>query len=82
MKTNEMRKGQEIKLRNGWIAEIADNMRGNIRIAKVYGTYTEMGSIYSHDIVAYLGEDNEWKTDIEYTPGQLKCKEMNEAMGF
>jgi len=73
MKTNELKKGIQIKLRNGWNAEIKDNMRGDIRMALVFGTYTETGSVYSHDIMTAL-TDNGW-VDIEHTPAQLKLKE-------
>lgn len=31
-----------------------DNMRGNIRMVEVYGFETEIGSVYAHDIVAYM----------------------------
>lgn len=54
MNTNELKKGDLIRLRNGWIAEIADNKKGNIRMAKVYGHYTETGSVYAHDIEVKL----------------------------
>ena len=54
MKTNELKKGGKVRLRNGWDAEILDNKKGNIRLAKVFGHYTEIGSIYAHDILYYL----------------------------
>jgi hypothetical protein len=50
MKTNDLKKGAYVRLRNGWYAQIADNKRGNIRMATVYGLYTETGSVYAHDI--------------------------------
>jgi len=76
-KTNDLKKGTRIKLRNGWEADLVDNRKGNIRDAKVYGTFTEIGSIYSHDMVKYKDGD-EWKA-IEHTKSQLNCKKMNEA---
>ncbi len=81
MKTNELKKGTRIKLRNGWEAELADNKRGNTRLATVYGYYTEMGSVYSHDIVGYKVGD-EWKHDIELTKSQEKVMKLNQSMGF
>ncbi len=78
-KTNDLKKGARVKLANGWEADLYDNKKGNIRNAKVYGTYTEIGSIYSHDIVAYA-VGHEWKTDIEYTKSQLQCKAMNDQL--
>ena len=50
MLANDMKKGQTGTQVNGWKFEIMDNMRGNIRLAKVYGFETEIGSIYVHDI--------------------------------
>ena len=80
-KTNDIKKGTRLKLRNGWEADMYDNVKGNIRMAKVYGIYTEIGSVYSHDIVAYKDENGEWQ-DVEHTQAQHKCKKMNDAMGF
>lgn len=81
MKTNELKKGTRIKLANGWEADIMDNMKGNTRLARVFGFADECGSVYAHDIVAYK-LDNVWHTDIEYTPSQLKCKAMANKLGF
>lgn len=51
--TNKLKKGTRIVLRNGWEAVLEDNKRGSIRMATVEGFYTEMGSIYAHDIAGY-----------------------------
>lgn len=72
MKTNELRKGDMVRLRNGWTAEIADNRKGNIRMATVFGAFTEMGSIYAHDIVQYITADR--RVMIEHTPAQKKLR--------
>jgi len=95
VKTNELKKGTWVLLANGWHGELWDNARGNTRIVNVYGDFTEAGSVYSHDIVAYSkvvvpfhnGElhpeilsSHLWITDIEYTPSQIKCREMANAM--
>lgn len=82
MKTNELKKGVRVQLRNGWYATIADNMKGNTRLATVEGIFTETGSVYSHDIVrAQLAPDKftvgEW-VDVEHTPAQLKLREQVE----
>jgi len=82
MRTNELKKGARVMLANGWEADIMDNMKGNTRMAKVYGYECEIGSVYSHDIVAYKGADGAWRNDIEYTPAQLQCKETVKAFGF
>jgi hypothetical protein len=80
MKTNDLKKGARIKLRNGWEADLWDNCKGNTRVANVFGDFTEAGSVYSHDIIAYKDADGNWKRDIEYTPSQMQCKKMNDEM--
>ena len=82
MKTNDIKKGTRIKLRNGWEAIMEDNRKGNTRMAKVFGMFTEIGSVYSHDIVAVQREDGSWNYEIEYTKSQKECKAMAGAFGF
>ena len=74
IKTNEIRKGARIKLRNGWEADMADNAKGTIRTAKVYGHVTEIGSVYAHDIMSVKVGDT-WQP-IEHTPAQVKLRRM------
>ncbi len=71
MKTNELKKGQRVLLRNGWYATIEDNKKGNIRMATVEGFYTEMGSVYSHDIEYYVSENGDLRPVI-HTDAQIK----------
>ena len=73
MKTNEIKKGMTVKLRNGWSAVITDNLKGNIRSALVSGIFTEHGSVYAHDIVACDPGDGYWQ-DIEYTAQQRQLR--------
>ena len=47
---NDIKKGDIGYLKNGWKFEMVDNKKGNIRMAKVHGYETEIGSIYTHDI--------------------------------
>ena len=86
MKTNALKKGDRVQLRNGWFATIADNLKGNTRMATVEGICTETGSVYSHDIVRYyppydhLTEGDEVPSIIiQHTPAQLACKARDEA---
>ncbi len=97
MKTNDIKKGMVVKLKNGWFGIMADNMRGNTRMVDVDGTYREIGSVYSHDIVKAwktnieLGSNimdaivsqyaNNWEW-IEYTDNQNRLKKQVKAMGF
>ena len=40
-----------------------DNKKGNIRLAKVYGIYTEIGSIYATDIDFIIRNEQDIKVD-------------------
>ncbi len=73
IRTNEIKKGDRILQSNGWFGTMYDNKNGNIRMAEVEGLYTEIGSIYAHDIVA-AQKDEVWR-HIEYTDKQNKLRE-------
>lgn len=79
MLTNTLRKGDRVQLRNGWFGTIADNARGNIRMATVEGIYTETGSVYSHDIIRACPKGAAWE-DVQHTPAQLKLRETVEGI--
>lgn len=86
MKTAEMwdakaKKGVRVMLRNGWEADTIGSCRGTTALCRVYGFETECGSVYCHDIVAYKDANGNWQRDVEYTPAQMKCKQMVDAMG-
>ncbi len=78
IKTNEIKKGDRILLANGWFGTMYDNKNGNIRMAEVEGLYTEIGSVYAHDIVA-AQKDEVWQ-HIEYTDKQDKARELNKGL--
>lgn len=77
MKTNDIKKGIRFQLRNGWYATMMDNLKGNTRMARVEGYETEIGSVYSHDIM--LAEtapgSKDWEI-VEHTPAQIKLREQ------
>jgi len=77
MKTNDLKKGDRVQLRNGWFGTVADNARGNIRMVDVEGIYREIGSVYSHDIFRAQYE-GVWQ-EVEHTPAQLKLCETVKA---
>jgi len=90
--TNELKKFDKIRLRNGWDATIEDNLKGNTRLCTVYGFCTEMGSVYSHDIM-YLWKGGNALTmevaeatcsleEMVHTQAQLRLKQRCAAMGF
>lgn len=70
MLQNDMKKGQMGVLKNGWKFRIEDNKKGNVRMATVYGMFTEMGSIYTRDIDTV--EVNGIMESLEQTSAQKK----------
>jgi hypothetical protein len=60
---NDIKKGDVGYQKNGWKFEMMDNKKGNIRLAKVYGIYTEIGSIYATDIDFIIRNDQDIKVD-------------------
>ena len=81
MLTNDLKKGARVKLRNGWMATVMDNGRGNTRVCEVEGHYTEMGSVYAHDIVICYPPIGA-AVIVEHTEKQLKLREQVSAFGF
>ena len=75
MKTNDLKKGMRVLLRNGWYATIMDNKRGNSRLAEVEGIVTEIGSVYAHDIVKVRKDEGIWE-NVEHTEKQLGVRRM------
>lgn len=71
IRSNDLKKGDLVALRSGWKARIEDNKKGNIRLATVYGYTTEMGSVYSHDIMHRQNPDGSVEF-IEMTKEQQK----------
>lgn len=82
MKTNDLKKGVRIQLANGWQGTIMDNKKGDIRLAEIEGDYTEIGSVYSHDIAA-AHVNGEW-VPIEHTAKQelLRARVSNHSFFF
>lgn len=74
VKTNDLKKGTRIQLRSGWYATLEDNRKGNTRMATVEGIFTEMGSVYAHDIVS-AEVDGKW-LPVQMTEAQIKRYRM------
>ncbi|NBP02943.1 MAG: hypothetical protein EBU90_23090 [Proteobacteria bacterium] len=79
MKTADIKKGMRIQLRNGWFGTMMDNKKTTSRFAEVEGIYTEMGSVYSFDIVRAQTPDGVWHA-VSYTEKEMKVYEMNQAI--
>ena len=75
MKTNDIKKGMVVELRNGWFGIMADNMKGNTRMVDVNGLYREIGSVYSHDII------KAWDTKLELG-SDIGCVNGNHPFNF
>lgn len=76
--TNDLKKGAKVLLRSGWEADMWDNMKGNARVALVYGFETEAGSVYAWDILA-VKQDGKW-FKVTHTEKQLKQKALVNRM--
>jgi len=80
MKTNDLKKGDRVLLRNGWYATIRDNAKGNTRLADVEGFFREIGSVYSHDIMYAVDPAGPSISSIEHTPQQIKLRSLAGAL--
>ena len=80
MKTNDLKRGQLIRLENGWFAILDDNRQGNTRMAIVDGFHRELGSVYSHDIAWWRYPDNMRVADMP--TGELMNIGAGEFKGF
>ena len=76
MLTKELVKGQRVRLRNGWDAELTRKPGATTAEAKVFGHYTEIGSVYCHDIMVVWNDGVGYA--IEHTPAQLRCRQAHE----
>jgi hypothetical protein len=80
VKTNDLKKGTRVLLSNGWYATLADNARGNTRMATVEGYVTETGSVYAHDIVeAHIADA--W-VSVTHTKQQQEMRTAVKTWGF
>ena len=82
MKTNDIKKGDRIQLRNGWYGTMMDNTRTNTRVVDVEGLCRETGSVYAHDVVRVLvrGKNVDTWVPVEHTPSQLKVQERDQQL--
>ena len=79
--TKEVRKGTRIVLRDGREGEVLDNLTTRAtRMCKVFGVYTEMGSIYSTDIAEAFVNGN-WEM-VEHSAKALQTAKARQAWGF
>jgi hypothetical protein len=77
----EVRKGTKVALRNGWEAEVLDNLTNRQTRMCKYGKYTEMGSVYSSDIVSAQDEDGVWHV-VTHSTKTLQTAQARKMWGF
>ena len=88
MKTNDIKKGTEIKTKQLGVAVsgvMMDNLKGNTRLIKTNGSevglFDEIGSVYATDIIAVKNSDGKWE-DVEHTGKQGKDADFRRLAGF
>jgi hypothetical protein len=76
MKTNEIKSGSIVRMRDGSTATVVDNRRGNTRMVAMPNPNGTMdrGSVYAHDIVAVQTFER-W-VPVWHTPEQQKLRQM------
>jgi len=80
MLANAMKKGQKGRMKaTGWPFEIVDNKKGIIRMARVFGDFDEIGSIYIDDIDTLTVDGIAEK--IEFSESQEKQLAKKNNMG-
>jgi len=81
MLTKEVEKGMTVILKNGNRAIVMDGLKHQAtRMCRVFGDFTEMGSVYSTAIV--MANVNGLWTEVTLTPKQVELVKMRSAMGF
>ena len=88
MKTNDIKKGTEIKTKQLGVlvtGVMMDNQRGNTRLIETHGSeigmFDEMGSVYATDIVYAKNSDGNW-VEVEHTDSQKNAQNMRGIFGF
>ena len=88
MKTNDIKKGTEIKTKQLGVAVsgvMMDSLKGNTRLIKTNGSevglFDEVGSVYATDIILAKNDKGEWE-EVEHTDKQTKNADFRSAAGF
>ena len=88
MKTNDIKKGTEIKTKQLGVPVtgiMMDSLKGNTRLIETHGSevglFDEIGSVYATDIIAAKDSKGNW-VDIEHTESQLNSKNIRGVFGF
>lgn len=79
-----VRKNDRVQLKNGWYATVLDNKgAASVRLCKVEGLYTDIGSVYATDIdrVQTNASTDEW-SKVTHTANQIKAAKMRFTLGI
>ena len=80
-KISDVTKGARVELRNGFHVTVLDNLvNGQTRLCNVEGIVTEMGSVYSSDMLHVLTPTG-W-LPILHTPKQLAGRKARQQLGW
>jgi hypothetical protein len=75
IKIQELQKGQRVQLDNGWFATLKGKPGNKTTVlAEVEGFFTEIGSVYCHDIVGAEIDGSGRYDSVEHTPKQNKLR--------
>ena len=88
MKTNDIKKGTEIRTKQLGVSVsgiMMDSLKGNTRMIKTFGSevgmFDEIGSVYATDIIMAVNSDGIWE-DVEHTEKQTKAQSFRSLAGF
>ena len=88
MKTNDIKKGTEIRTKQLGVSVsgvMMDSLKGNTRLIKTFGSevgmFDEVGSVYATDIIMSVNSEGVWE-DVEHTDKQAKSADFRRLAGF
>jgi len=88
MKTNDIKKGMQIKTSQLGVlvsGVMMDNAKGNTRLIKTHGSevgmFDEMGSVYATDIQYVRNDEGNWEK-VEHTSKQTESQIKRNLWGF
>ena len=88
MKTNDIKKGTEIRTKQLGVSVsgvMMDNLKGNTRMIKTNGSevgmFDEIGSVYTTDIIMAENSEGLWE-NVEHTDKQAKSADFRRLAGF
>jgi len=84
MRATDIRQGMKIRLRDGLVAEVLDNRRGNARRVRALGVIfgDDEGDVAIYDFLEVDAGGGRWEP-IEFSETQRNARSINDALdGF